>query len=97
VTDQGCGFRCLGRHDPIAASQHLAQAVALITEARRAADPDWRRLLLERAQTEYALAQGKADAAQANAKEAIPHLQQNLDPSHPLTVIAGKLAAGATT
>jgi hypothetical protein len=53
-------------------------------------------LLLVQAQTEYALAQGKRDAARASAREAIPHLQQNLDPSHPLTAIARKLAAGAT-
>lgn len=128
----------LARHDASAASQHVGQAAALIPEERRAAEPDWRRLLLVQAQTEYALAQypaaardadaavararrqavdpqssawigealvwrsqaelaqGKRDAAQTSAKEAIPHLQQNLDPSHPLTAIARKLAAGST-
>jgi hypothetical protein len=127
----------LARRDASAASQHVGQAIALIPEERRTAEPDWRRLLLVRAQTEYAqaqypaaardaeaavtrarheaidpqssawigealvwrsqaeLAQGKRDAAQASAKEAIPHLEQNLDPSHPLTAIARKLAAGS--
>jgi hypothetical protein len=128
----------LARHDPSAASQHIAQATALIPEARRAGHPDWRRLLLVRVQTEYSLAQypaaardaeaavararrdavdpqssawigealvwqsqvelaqGKHDAAQASAKEALAHLQQNLDPSHPLIATARRLAAAAT-
>lgn len=42
------------------------------------------------------LAQGKRDAAQASAKEGIPHLEQNLDPSNPLITTAHRLAAGTT-
>jgi len=49
--------------------------------------------LVWRSQVE--LAQGRRDAAAASAKEAIPHLEQNLDPSHPLIATAHKLAAGA--
>jgi hypothetical protein len=128
----------LARHDANAASQHIGQATALIPEARRAADPNWQRLLLVRAQAQYALgqypaaaqdaeaavararrdavdpqssasigealvwrsrvelAQGKRDAAEASAREAIPHLQQNLDSSHPLIATARRMAAGAT-
>jgi hypothetical protein len=42
------------------------------------------------------LAQGKRQAAEASAREAIPHLEQNLDPSHPLIATAHRLAAGTT-
>jgi serine/threonine-protein kinase len=128
----------LARHDTVAASQHTTQAIALIPAARRGAEPEWRRLLLVRAQIEYALAQyaaaasdadaavararqeavdpqssawigealvwraraelaqGKRDAARTSAQEAIPHLQQNLDPSHPLIAGARGLAVETT-
>ncbi len=128
----------LARHDAVAASQHIAQATTLIPEARRVADPEWRRLLLVRVQVEYALAQyaaaaadadavvararqdavdpqssawigealvwrarvelaqGKRVAAQVSAQEAVPHLQRNLDPSHPLIAAARGLAGEAT-
>jgi hypothetical protein len=128
----------LARHDAVAASQHTTQATALIPAVRRGAEPEWRRLLLVRAQIEYALAgyaaaaldadaavararqeavdpqssawigealvwraraelaQGKRDAARASAQEAIPHLQQNLDPSHPLIEGARGLAVETT-
>ncbi|MBV8742583.1 MAG: protein kinase [Sinobacteraceae bacterium] len=127
----------VARHELSAASQHIAQAAALIPESRRAADPEWRQLLLVRAQTEYALRQypqaaadaegavararkeavdpqssawigealvwrariesrqGKGLAAKASAKEALPHLQQNLDPHHPLITAARDLATTA--
>ena len=125
----------LARRDARAASEHISQAAALIPESRRAADPEWRGLLLARAQAEYALAQysaaaadaesavararqdavdpqssawvgealvwrartelgqGKRVAAQESAREAMPHLQQNLDPSHPLIAAARQLAS----
>jgi hypothetical protein len=57
----------LARKDATAATQHLEQATALIPEARRAADPDWRWLLLLRAQAEYALGQYPAAARDAQA------------------------------
>ena len=124
----------LARHDALAARQRVEQATALIPEARRVADPEWRRVLLVRAQTEYALeqyvpaaadaeaavararqdavnplssawigealvwrakiqlAQGRRGAAHASAQEAMPHLQSNLDPSHPLIAAAQELA-----
>lgn len=128
----------LARHDGVAALQHIGQVTALIPEARRATDQNWQRLLLVRAEAEYALgkypdaaqdaeaavvrarqeaidprssasvgealvwrsqaelAQGKRDAAQASAREALPHLEQNLDPAHPLLATARRLAAGAS-
>ncbi len=124
----------VARRDPGAASQHIAQAAALIPQDRHATDPEWRQLLLVRAQIEYELrqypqaaadadgaiararvdavdpqssawigealvwrariesAQGKRLAAEASAKEAVPHLQQNLDPNHPLIAAARELA-----
>jgi hypothetical protein len=126
----------LARHDPAAAGQHIGQATALIPEALRSTDPEWRTLLLTRLQVEYALAQfpaaaadaegavararleaidphssawigeallwrarielaqGRRDAAQASAKEAMPHLRQNLDSRHLLWARAQALAAG---
>ena len=128
----------LARKDATAATHHLEQATALIPEARRATHPDWRRLLLLRVQSEYALgqypaaardaqatvararrdaidpessawmgealvwqarvelAQGERAAARASAQQAIRHLEQNLDPSHPLIAAAHRLAAGST-
>ena len=123
----------LARNDAGAASQHIAQAAHLIPEARRDTEPEWRQLLLVRAQTEYALgrypaadadadaavvrarrdavnpqssawigeallwrarvelARGERTAAAASAREALPHLEQNLDPAHPLIAAARKL------
>jgi serine/threonine-protein kinase len=40
------------------------------------------------------LAMGDAAAAAATAKEALPHLEQNLDPQHPMIAAARSLAAG---
>ena len=45
--------------------------------------------LVLRAQSESA--GGNTAAAAASAQQALPHLQQNLDPSHPLIAEAGKL------
>ncbi len=57
----------LARHDPAAAGEHLGQATALIPGALRAADPEWRELLLTRLQLEYALAQYPAAATDADS------------------------------
>ncbi len=40
------------------------------------------------------LATGNAAAAAATAKEALPHIEQNLDPQHPMIAAARSLAAG---
>jgi len=44
-------------------------------------------------QSRVELAQGKRAAAQASPQETLVHLQQNLDPSHPLIAIARSIAA----
>jgi len=77
-----------------AAVQHAEAAVA---RARQdAVDPQSSAAIGEALvwRSQVQLAQGKRDAAQASAREAIPHLEQNLDPSHPLIATAHRLAAG---
>ena len=74
-------------------------AAALVARARReAVDPRSSAWIGEALvwQSRVELAQGKRDAAQADAKEAIAHLQQNLDPSHPLIATARRIAGGPT-
>jgi hypothetical protein len=48
--------------------------------------------LVLRARSELAL--GDKAAAAASAREALPHVEQNLDPSHPLIAAARKLSSG---
>jgi len=69
----------LAQHDASAASRHIGQALGLIPEARRVADPNWRQLLLVRVQAEYALAQYPAAARDAAAAVARAR-QDAIDP-----------------
>jgi tetratricopeptide (TPR) repeat protein len=48
--------------------------------------------LVLRARSE--LAQGDKVAAATSAREALPHVEQNLDPSHPLIAAARRLSSG---
>ena len=57
----------LGRHDAQAADADVTRAAALVPAAQRAADPDWRRVTIVRAQAEYALGQYAAASADADA------------------------------
>ena len=70
--------------------------LALERAQREAIDPKssaWvGEALVLRAQSESA--SGNTAAATASAQQALPHLQQNLDPSHPLIVEASKLIRG---
>jgi serine/threonine protein kinase len=128
----------LARNDLAAAAGRLEQAVALMPGDRRAADPEWRRIVLLRAELGYArhdyavaaadattaleraraeavdpqssawigealvwrariqLAAGDAAAAVASAREALQHLEQNVDPVHPMIAAARSLAFGRT-
>lgn len=75
-----------------------ADAQLAMERARREAiDPNssaWvGEALVLRAESESAA--GNIAAAAASAQLALPHLQQNLDPSHPLIAEASKLASGA--
>jgi hypothetical protein len=40
------------------------------------------------------LAQGDQAAVATSAREALPHVEQNLDPSHPLIAAARRLSSG---
>jgi eukaryotic-like serine/threonine-protein kinase len=76
-----------------------ADAQGAVTRARlEAVDPNssvWvGEALILRARCESAM--GNKPAAAASAREARPHLEQNLDPSHPLLVQEKSLEAGGT-
>ncbi|HEY6336351.1 MAG TPA: hypothetical protein VI113_10750, partial [Alphaproteobacteria bacterium] len=74
-------------------------AQAAVTRARQdAVDPASSAWIGEALvwQSQVELAQGKRAAAQASAQQAMVHLQQNLNPAHPLIATARRLAAGSS-
>jgi tetratricopeptide (TPR) repeat protein len=86
---------CMESGAYVQAQAHAGKAVALARAA--AVDPDssaWiGEALIWRARSEAAL--GKAAAAVRTAREALPHLEANLDPAHPLIAAATHIVGAA--
>jgi hypothetical protein len=127
----------LAKQDTAGAAEKIREAAALVAADRQASDPQWRQIVVLRAEIELmqhqyaaaaadaqmAVARAKLEAIDANssswvgealvlrargefgsgdkraaaasAREALPHLLQNLDPSHPLIAAATTLSNGS--
>ncbi|MBS0394807.1 MAG: protein kinase [Proteobacteria bacterium] len=82
----------LARDDPAAAAQHAGAALELARQ--QAVDPASSAWIGEAMvwQARSEAAGGATTQARATAQAALPHLEQNLDPAHPLLKIARELA-----